>query len=78
MQTTIIENPFKVGDPVRSLHNLNVLGRVYQVQYALYDPFGGLLALPMVWVDVVDGETGVLFYPEDLEICKCEDRGCFT
>lgn len=78
MQTITVENSFKVGDPVRPIYNLNILGRVCQVQYAKYDPFGGLLALPMVWVDVVDGDVGVMFYPEDLQICKCEDRDCFT
>jgi hypothetical protein len=77
MQTTIVENSFRVGDPVQSVHNPNILGRVCEVQHTRYDAYGGLLTLPTVLIDTIDKKARVMFFPEELKICRCENRNAF-
>ncbi len=61
------ENPFIVGDPVQSLQNEDIIGRVCRVTN--WD--AGRL---MVYVELIGRRAEVAYYPSELQLCKCVTR----
>lgn len=61
------ENPFIIGDPVQSLQNKNIIGRVCRVE-------NWEDARLMVYVELIGRKAKVAYYPSELQLCKCITR----
>lgn len=61
------ENPFIPGDPVQSLQNKNIIGRVRRVT-------NWENARLMVFVELIGRKAEVAYYPSELQLCKCVTR----
>jgi hypothetical protein len=61
------ENPFIIGDPVQSLQNKNIIGRVCSVTSRNERRL-------MVYVELIGRRAEVAYYPSELQLCKCVTR----